>query len=229
MRKLLSLLLAVSCAFLLSSEANSSDSKPYIAVFANPGTKRLSGWDKVKPNFYVESTDWENLEPFLKDVKTKAGRRPLIIDIECHGSPVTGMLVIEYSSFGRNQDDTASVGYVVKKIMTEFKGKDNLEVCLEACHSSVCWDRTLVNGAYVESEDFHVDSATDLVPFPVYGVGNTVNVNNMIIIQRILNIRPFFYDLRKAEAGKEPDISEESSNAVVAAFRMLYFWGVFPR
>jgi hypothetical protein len=229
MRKLISLLLAISCTFILSSEANSSDKSPYIAVFANPGTKRLSGWDKVKPNFYVESGDWENLDPFLEDVKRKAGRRPLIIDIECHGSPVTGMLVIQYSSFGRDQSDTASMGYVMKKIMARFKDKKNLEVCLEACHSSVCWDKSLNLGATIESEDFHVDSPKEPVPFPVYGVGPTVNVNNFVITQRLVNIRPFFYDLRTYTEGKEPELSKESQDAIVAAFRMLYLWGIFNR
>lgn len=199
--------------------------KPFVAVFANPGTEKLAGWDRVHPDLFFVSGDWEKLDEFLDKAKKGAGSRPLVIDVECHGSPITGMLVIEYSAFGQSMDDTASVGYVIKHIDSKLGNKKNLEVCLESCYSGVCWSRTLVNKAEIESEDFHVSSFDKPVRFPVYGVGQTLNWNCLVFMEYHSKVRPYFHDLREYTGQDvQPIMDKEIENKMIDLFRYLYIF-----
>lgn len=226
MSKIITILLSFLLLF-TQLPANSAEAKPFIAVFANPGTSKIAGWDKVKPSLYYESTDWENLDAFLAMTKKEAGNRPLVIDIECHGDPTTGMLVLGWSAFGESMDDTASMGYVVSAIDKQFHKKKNLQVCFEACFSQICMEKTLINGAEIEHEDYHVKSFKDKILFPCYGIGTMANWNNTVILEFLTGVRPYFVDLRDfIGQHHEPVFDKELDKNTLFVFRILYLYSI---
>lgn len=224
--KILSLFL---CLFFLSAFIPADAESPYLAVFANPGTKECIEWGKFKPDLFVTSGDWEDLDNFLKLAKRNAGNRPLVIDIECHGSPVSGCLYLQYSSFGESISDGCSMGYLVKHIDSYFHNKKNLTVCLEACYSAVVASRTLVNKMYLESDEFHVDSFNAIPTFPIYGIGQTANYNNLIYMQFKYGVHYSFHDLREYMLIKEevkPDFDPDHELGLRSLVALLTTYGL---
>lgn len=226
-KPLLSLLLVFCVSLPLVSESTEVK-QPFLAVFAQPGVRNLNDWNKFHPDLFVTAESWDQFDGFCKEVKRKAGNRPILLDIECHGSPASGMLVIEYEAFKRTFDDVASLGFVVNRINKNLKGS-NLTVLLEACNSAVVVQRTLkTNKMLVSSETLHVENSTDPIKFPIYGIGRPSNYNNLIFLQYHYGVRVRFVDLREY-IDKElvtPDESEETADLLKLTYVILISYGI---
>lgn len=226
MIRFLSLTIICLLLWIIAVKVESKEQRPYfVAVFGTPGIDKLMGWDKVKPDKMTITGEWEAFDKFLIETRKEAKGRPILLDIECHGIADTGMLELEYSCFqGKEHTDDASVGYVVGKI-DKYLGNTNVEVCLEACYSQICIQRSLKSKAFIESDDFHVSSFDKPIKFPIWGIGRCVNWNNTVCLQILYNRKSHVFDIRKtAELYEQPDKSKESDVLIHALFIYLYLF-----
>lgn len=196
-------LLALVTSFILSTAPVQVEDKEYVAVF---GSKRLSTfeqplgvkhnlWDEYYPTDYIlYSEEFEDLDVFLATVRRNAGNRPIVIDIECHGDPMDGLLHLESHEDG--SDDAASMGYLVKKI-DHYLGDKDVTVTLEACFSRFIMESSLDPAIEVETPLFHIAKFNKPIDFPIYGIGLIPNYNNFIYAQYEAGIDFRIEDLRR--------------------------------
>ena len=130
MRHLLTLLI---CFFVLTLPAEAR----HLAVFEVDGPTFIQEWAKLSPDVEVRAKDWRYFDEFLKKVQDKYNNddEELVIDIDTHGDPVTGMLAIDLKN-------ETSMGSVLKKIEQFFPNRPNLVVCVEACYAGRCYQLT---------------------------------------------------------------------------------------
>jgi hypothetical protein len=203
MRIVLALILLVLSISPVSGEY--SHSSKFLAVIANPGSMKLSGWRRIRPDFVRSIDDWQTLEPILQEVRRQAGNREVILDIDCHGSPDSGLMALSYKAYNKDFSNFASVGYVVNKIYKAFGRSSKLTVLLEICHPQFCYNRTLKTKIDLDSEDCHVQSFIKDVPWPIYGISNPhkdhtkspANWNNSVLMSVATNHTQYIQDLRK--------------------------------
>lgn len=210
MKYLLAFLLILNSVFFCDLGYEKGE-KPFLAVFSTPGTYPY--WKKYKPDFYFTAKDWDDLPVFLSEVRKRVHRgQKLKIDIDCHGSDADGLLYIQYEAFQLNYMYASSVGALVNKI--DESGLKPEEVYLESCFARICMETTLTNNRLeTESDgDLIEDCKVTKIDYPIYGVGVTPSISNLIFLEARSGIKPYFEDLRNfaSSPADKPDISKVS-------------------
>lgn len=210
------LVLLLTLLVISTTKPVSSGEQTFIAGYCNPGANKLTGWKEVKPNFIRTATDWEPFEAFLLEVKKKAGNRPIILDIDCHGDPLTGMAALQVMAYGNiDCTDEASIGYILNTIEKVFgKHPKHLQVTLELCHAQYCYNKSLKMKSTLETEDFHIQPYDHVPSYPVYGIScpsgdrtlSPANYNNYVLIS-LLTSKDYIHDLRE-DADKDVKVCE---------------------
>jgi hypothetical protein len=190
--------------FFQASAGIAQEEKPFIAVFCNPDPNFMVPWrwyrDKI--DMIYKPQTWDDLHPFLQEVKKRAGSRKIVLDIDVHGSK-EGYLYLQYDRQTPplcKEEHKASVGYVLNKIEEALPGRVQ-EVDLEACFAGIVYKKSIRNNPSLKhSEGDVVADHYSYPPFPVYGVRNFPNYMNSVFIQRwIIKTDIVLNDLRKYE------------------------------
>lgn len=164
-----------------------------LCVFTIPAFS--NEWDELKPDIKVTAKDWRYLDEFLKKTQKKYYNYEddeLVIDIDCHGDPDTGELVIS------NHAKT-SMGSVLKRIQEFFPERRNMVVIFESCFAGRCYKmgiRGMVNS--------YLPGSCDTAPeFPVYGErADLANIGLLAYLQYAFKIHPWLRDLRTYESAQ---------------------------
>ncbi len=216
MNKMLAIL---ACLLLLSVvPADCQEKEQYLAVFdASPDTyshiRVNEDWAKFNPDLLVESSRFTDFSAFLKTVKDQSQGRPILLDIDCHGSE-TG-----YLATTEDGEDECTIGYLLNQIDEQLAGK-KVTVCLEACYSAICYSKNLHNKQVVNFRSYHFQPYKNAEPsYPVYGElvngKSTINYNNLTFLQNHFNLPIYMVDLRHKSSsiiddGKHADLSLKS-------------------
>jgi hypothetical protein len=218
---LLSAFLIISLLFV--NPCMAADKKPFLAIFTNPGGEM--DWYSQKPDLLFTGGSWRDYDTFIYLVKKLAKNREVVVDISCHGSKYDGRLWLDYDAFGYNFAYSSSVGHVLNKI-TENLPKCK-KVIMEACYSEICMEESLITHAEFENEGNYEESYKfKTIPYPVYGVGNTPNFNNLVYLEDKYDVKPFFMDLRDTINDGKATKPDDSQNQLLAnIWSMLYLYG----
>lgn len=183
------LLTLLAALFLSVLPANTEDDKPFLAIYANPGFYKT--WIKYNPDLYYESSNFEEFHDFVQMVRTVSQGRPVIVDLDCHGNPDLGLLVL----LEKNHSSRASFGYIVNELKALNAKK--LTVLTEACYGGYVYQKSLKYSK-------HSYRKTDLIlengktpAYPVYGINKYLNWGNFIYAQYHYKIDIEKFDLRK--------------------------------
>lgn len=171
--------------------------KEFIAVYSDPTFTKY--WSFYKVDYLQEAKTWDDFPGFIKVVKEQAKNRPIVIDINVHGTR-EGLLSIYHNKnciHGRKDKSYLSTfGYVLKEISTI--GEDKIKMVLfESCYGGYVYFKS--REGYKESYrgGNRYDSYSGIAPYPIYGVDNCVNWNNAIFMQLASGDNVNFFDLRQ--------------------------------
>lgn len=183
------------------------EERPYLAVLQNVCGE--GPWKKFRPDLYKEARNWEDFERFLEEVSLKAGNREIILDLDIHGND-EGWIVIRKEKFSTKSDVSfASTGYVFNRI-DEVLGRRVKLVLLESCYSRVAIERTFRTPKFFENTREAPYKGTK-PEYPIYGIGRTIGIDNLVFLQYRTNLRVSFEDLRNSIDKKpEPPIHNKS-------------------
>ena len=216
-------LLAVFVSFFLALPAGlTAPTKPFLAVFCNPGFQ--SEWDKYNPDYLFVARDWNDFEPFVQEVKRQAGSRDIELDVDVHGEDYG--LYLEYRALHQGSFQRVSyrstVGYMVKSIDRYLSGNHPV-VYLEACYSGRAYKNTIRRNPVFKGDGDISDNYRTIPRFPIYGVGSrTINYGNFIYLQKYYNTRVFFEDLRKYERMPLDTKETDMRSAINQVLRMSW-------
>lgn len=216
----------LSILLLTISPAQSEEKQPFLAVFAVCGDMDAHriihyDWDRFKPDLLVESNRWTTLAGFIQAIKKQAKDRPVVIDIDCHGS------TYGYLATSKSAEDECDIGYLLNKIETLPNKK---VVCLEACYASICYSKGMASQRDEEYKSFHFESYKGAGPdYPIYGelVGgkSIINFNNLTYLQYRFGICIYITDLRDinditelVDSSKESEINLRSLLGILRLF-----------
>lgn len=227
MKYLLSLFLVFLTLFCNPADGAKSE-KPFIAVFINPGAQLW--WDKYKPDLIFTASSWDDFPLFCKMVKQAAkGRQDVYIDIDCHGSDIDGMLYLQYAAFQQLYSYKASIGYVLNELAAA-KIKPT-KMLLEACYSEIVMESGIRNTDFAQTSLIPGDQVEDCklkeIKYPIYGIGKTVNISNLIYLQDKYNVHASFQDMRPYinKPVAKPDKDSRIEYKLRALFTFLYTYG----
>jgi hypothetical protein len=204
----------------------SKSEMPYLAVYQQPGFN--FEWKKYDPDLFFTGADWRDFSTFLYVVKKKAGNRPIIIDVDCHGFD---NLAMQYKDIADNEENhQASLGYICNEIDRQNLNEKKLTLILEACFAGRVYKKSM-RGA-----DPHLNAVLNLnigdkwenynkIPkYPILGMdAQHFNVCNFSYLQYRYNFRPYLKDLRMYEDIQElpePDLNHFSPE--VATIKSLW-------
>ena len=210
------LVLAIFIQSFLFSPAG-ADRKPFLAVFCNPGAS--DDWDNEPVDLLITGSTWNDYETFIALTKNLSRGRDVIVDIECHGSPDDGRLYLDYMSYGYQYQKQASMGFVLNRINESLPR--TREVLIESCYSELCMEQSLkVKDEFRTNGSIEESYKSKTIPYPVWGIGNSVNFNNLIYLQRKNSVKPYFMDLRDTlidgKAAKRDDSKESKLRSLWA-------------
>lgn len=199
--------------------------KPYLAVF---GSAELMDkfWEKYHPDLVMKTTQFEGIDVFLQTVAANAGKRDIVLDFECHGSPTTFMLYLEDRPDGSY--DMANMGWLIEKV-NRYLGSRNPTVIMESCYSRCVYQRSLKSKFNHEEDDIHIYNWDKPVTFKVMGIGRTVNYNQFVYAQYYYGIYYRIEDLRLSTGKKlSPPLimTTEEENKMKAVYWMLELYGI---
>ncbi len=221
-----SVLTAITCIFLLfaSPIPVSSDPTPvvqitpYVATFCSPEFEWM--WVESHPPdmLVVANKGWSQLPGFCREARKAAHGRPLILDLDVHGSKEG--LSVKIAGVHR----LTTMGYVLNQI-EQNAGTDNLTVFLESCYPGNAYFYT-IRGNKVKALN-HADRPI----FLILGVGSGYsNWGNTVYLQWLFNKRDYFEDMRNYEIKKpNPEEKEDScgisptTRKLMKLFFKLYF------
>lgn len=170
----------------------------YVAVFTSKDLAWL--WeDKYTPDYRHIPASWKEFPQFLENAKILAKGRPILLELDFHGSndPKYFSILSKVDERGFPRYQHASMGYIVKNIVVHLKGQKFL-VLLESCYAGTAYT-TIRGNNHIEGKDF-MDNYPYTPYFPIYGTGdNFVNYDISMFMQFKHNIRLWFEDLRKYE------------------------------
>ncbi len=201
------LLIFLFCQF--PAQADSQQIDPFLAVYCNPGFEKC--WANEDPDYIQTAGNWNDFKLFITQVKRLSGKRPVIIDIDCHGSDDGYLAIVQ--EVNRGSEDLpvvylATEGYVLNQI--DRLGKNKVVcVCQEACFAGVVYKRSIRNTPEVHIAGSIWENHEGVPTYPVYGVDNVSNWNNSVYVQYMYGDRVDFHDLRtyETESPGEPDTS----------------------
>ena len=164
----------------------------YLAVFCEADF--MDEWTGEVPNCLYPGKNWDDFKTFIKMVKKESAGRPVVIDIDCHGT--TDSLYIEEDP---THGHVANFGYVLNQIdKAHFK---HLTVLTEACLAGRVYNKSIhvIGDIHMDGDDFE-NYHQDKPSYPVYGMNSkNLNWNNFIFLQWKENKRfpEYFRDLRE--------------------------------
>jgi hypothetical protein len=233
LRYILSLLLSLSiCMSPAGYAAEVEDDIPFTAVFASSDFVCLLPWRDNRTDLLCTSESWGGFEAFLEKVRSRAGNRKIILDIDAHGTE-EGLLCIEYvqhSSIGkihlsRTVSRYATLGYCVNRINDYFPPEQIQELDLEACYGARVYGQ--MNTVWSLLGKKYFEDAPE-PQFPVYGVRNIPNRLNSVFLQRHkYKANVCIQDLREFRSQIHSLFEEEKDTCALKFF--LYTSGEFEK
>jgi len=209
------LILSLLLAIVVSLPGYTRETKPYLAVFCNPGAEEV--WYGFNPDLIVIAKDWGEFDKFLLTARKEAHGRPIEMDITVHGDE---HLMLVYDDIRTRQQvvKSTTMGFIVNHI-ERILSKQDVTLILEACYSGHVYKST------IRGNDLGMGENCNHVPkFPIYGGSyNHPNINNLIYIQYKTKIHRFFEDLRIYEVTEgNPNKDEDENSKDVAIMIQLY-------
>ncbi len=139
--------LIISLALILSFLAPALAQEPseFLAVYTSGD--RVHRYTKQVFNHRIDALcsakDWRSLAPFLRQVKSQAQGRKILLNLCVHGMDVCPILCVAASE--KAPSYSATFGGVLNVIEEELTGA-NLVVITETCHGSIVWAGSLTPG-----------------------------------------------------------------------------------
>lgn len=196
-----------------------ADTKPYIAVFCNPGFEWE--WKKEKIDLLFTAESWDEFDTFLKAVKRFAGNRPIILDLDCHGYD---FLALNYLKKHQEILEEASEGFLVNHI-EKYLDTSNLIVFEEACYSGVVYKNSIRNNDQLikDVEPQKTENCEHIPKFPIIGIGAaSPNRGNLVYLQWKTHQFVFWQDLRIYEI-QEVGPKDTSANSYKTLFICILY------
>lgn len=130
----------------------------------------------------------------LKDIATKSGTRPILLDVHVHGIE-EGLYLQEDVTSQLMYSDRANMGYLVSEIEKAFVGRKFSVLC-ESCFAGRAYKYTIRDSVRDGCYD-NITNYDHVPPFPIYGTGdNFANVGPLMYLQWKYNFRKYWVDLR---------------------------------
>lgn len=201
----------------------STEKKPYLAVFCNPGNFVLS-WVHYKPDLIYTACDWNQLDDFLKLAKERAHGRHIDLDIEAHGSRY---LTLQYmdNCTGTPVTKHATMGYVLNHV-EKVLGTKNFTLIFEACYGGYVYKHTIRDNKPAEAgEDVLIEDHKGVPTYPIFGGSySCMNINNFIYLQYKSHMAVVICDLRYWENHTGP--ARDSDQNSVTHKHIAEMWDV---
>lgn len=185
----------------LSGYAAQGAERPFLAVWCTPGFE--AAWPSYSPDYLYVAHEWEKFDDFLKDVRRKAGNRPIDLDIEAHGLQYLSLDYLDWAT-GKMVSKQATMGYVLNHIEKHLKGK-KFTLYIESCYGGNVYKGTIRNNVKVPG--VMVEDHPKVPTYPVWGgTFEHINVANMVYIQQKTQVRYATNDLRRWETEEGPPL-----------------------
>jgi len=196
---------------------------PYVAVFLNPGFEQE--WNGVKPDLLFTAYEWGSFDQFLHIIKQQAGKRPIQIDIDCHGGRNGVYLQYRSKTNEGNMEfasDQATMGYIVNHIADVFK-KQKPILCLEICRSGSAYKNTIRdNDLSTFDAKADVENCLTVPEFPIYAIGGDgPNIGNQVYL-RFLHNMPLT-DLRIYETAPCPEVTKAEYAQMAGELALVWY------
>lgn len=198
MRYLVSMIIALIMSMNIAWTAPKPP-KPFLAVFASADMPP-SDWNRLSPDLYIRTGTWDAFPMFLEDVKTWSKGKPVVLDVQVHGSE-DGCSLWCGQMNTQHFYDTVTLGYIISKI--EKTVGTNVVVCLESCYGGNVYKKTIRGNKNTDSK--RVVNYEGVPKFPIYGVSGAYSGwNNLVYRQYYFNTHLDFIDLRVCDKGYTP-------------------------
>lgn len=226
MKHILLLLLIFSFLSVKPVVADGSE-EPFLAVFC-ADHRFAQFWEDEPVDYFYQAKTWDDFKIFIKGVKAKSKGRPVIIDVQCHGSQDGYLGLYDDNNTPDDRTDDFSCYSNTGYILSETdKVKDLDAVLLEACFGGYCYykqTRTAL-GFDVEGKYDTYKEYNKIPEYPVYSVDNCVNWNNSIYAQIITGEYVNIHDAREFEQYYPGD--PEDSYLTYKSLALKYFCGMY--
>lgn len=183
---------------------------PYIAMIVTRNLRwMLHQKEKYQFDYECAPLEWDQLPAELDQIVSKAGTRPIVLDLYVHGNDAGLYLVEQTGTIYQSEEhsDRASFGWVANLIKQKFAGH-HFMVMTEACYSGRAYKNT-IRGGTMQSPYDNIEDCPGVPSFPIFGTGDSFSaVGPIMYLQWKHNFRRFWVDLREYDPlGKDKPLS----------------------